>query len=62
MIQGVESLCELADLKPGDRVRTLKGSLRGTVKRILPDGRIAWKPDSSSNELLALPESLLRAK
>ncbi len=52
----------VADFKLGDRVRTLKGSLRGTVKKILPDGRIAWKPDNSSSELLALPESLLRAK
>lgn len=59
---GVTALAELADFKPGDRVRTLKGSLRGTVKKILPDGRIAWKPDSSSSELLALPESLLRTQ
>jgi hypothetical protein len=59
---GVTALAELADFNPGDRVRTLKGSLRGTVKKILPDGRIAWKPDRSNSELLALPESLLRAK
>lgn len=42
--------------------RTLQGSLRETVKRILPDGCIAWKPDRSNSELLALPESLLRVK
>jgi hypothetical protein len=59
---GVTALAEMANFNPGDRVRTLKGSLRGTVKRILPDGRIAWKPDRSNSELLALPESLLRAK
>jgi hypothetical protein len=59
---GVVALAELANFNAGDRVRTLQGSLRETVKRILPDGCIAWKPDRSNSELLALPESLLRVK
>jgi hypothetical protein len=44
---------------PGVRVRTLRGSARGVVQRVLDDGRIAWLPDGGSMELLALPESLL---
>ena len=57
----VESLCQSAELKAGDRVKTLRGSTRGTVLRILPDGRVAWRPEGSNSELLALPESLLLA-
>lgn len=59
---GIESLCEAAEFKPGDRVRTLKGSLRGVVRRILPDGRVAWLPEGNKAELIALPEILLREK
>ena len=58
MIRIVDELYRSADLKPGDRVKTLRGSLRGIVLRSLDDGRIAWKPDNSSMELIALPESL----
>ena len=43
---------------PGDRVRTLRGSLRGVVVRVLEDGRLGWRPDGRANELIALPESL----
>ena len=56
----IESLCASADLQPGDRVKTLRGSLRGVILRILPDGRVAWRPDGRKAELLALPESLVR--
>jgi hypothetical protein len=56
----VESLCETADWKPGDRVRTLRGSTRGVIVQLLADGRVAWRPDGSRSELIALPESLLR--
>ena len=62
MLEIVESLSETADLKPGDRVKTLRGSTRGVIIRMLPDGRVAWQPDGSRSELVALPESLLRAK
>jgi hypothetical protein len=60
MIAGVEALAEAAGFQPGDRVRTLKGSLRGVVKEILTDGRVAWLPDGNETELMALPESLLK--
>jgi len=62
MVLGIEALAESAELRPGDRVRTLKGSLRGVVKRILPDGRVAWWPDKHETELMALPESLLKER
>jgi hypothetical protein len=53
-------MIEAADYQPGDRVMTLRGSSHGKVIRILPDGRIIWKPDGGSMELMALPESLRR--
>jgi hypothetical protein len=60
MVEIVESLCETADWKPGDRVKTLRGSLRGTIVRILEDGRVVWRPDDGHAELVALPEALIR--
>jgi len=59
MIQSVEKLCESAELKPGDRVRTLRGTTRGVVRRKLEDGRIAWRPDGTDADLIGLPESLV---
>ncbi len=58
MVSIVESLCRTAALKPGDRVQTLKGTLRGRIMRVLEDGRVAWKPEGAAGELIALPESL----
>jgi hypothetical protein len=60
MVSIVESLCETAELKPGDRVKTLRGSLNGVILKILDDGKIVWQPDGAKSELTALPESLLR--
>jgi len=62
MARGVEALGEAADFRVGDRVRTLKGSRKGAVRRIKPDGRVAWVPDGNKTELVALPESLLRER
>jgi hypothetical protein len=62
MESGLVVLAELADFKPGDRVKTLKGSLHGTVKKVMPDGRIVWRPDKNKADLVALPESLLKQK
>ena len=56
----VESLWESADLKPGDRVKTFRGASQGTIVRILSDGRVVWRSDTSSSELIALPESLIK--
>lgn len=62
MVEIVESLCDSAEFRPGDRIKTLRGSTRGTVLRLLPDGRVVWQPDGTQSELIALPESLLREK
>ena len=56
----IECLCESAEFKPGDRVKTLRGSLSGVILKILDDGKIVWQPDGTKSELTALPESLLR--
>ena len=60
MVEIVESLSETADWKPGDRVKTLRGSTRGVIVRLEEDGRVVWRPDGTESELMALPESLLR--
>ena len=57
----VEGLCETAEFKPGDRVKTLRGSTRGVIVRLHRDGRVVWRPDGATSDLTALPESLLRA-
>ena len=59
MVEIVESLCAAAELQPGCRVKTLRGSTRGVVVRLMPDGKVVWKPDGSGAELVAVPESLL---
>ena len=59
MISSVDSLWASATLGPGDRVQTLRGSTSGIITRILEDGRLAWRPDGSTLELIALPESLV---
>lgn len=60
MVEIVEALCASAELKAGDRVKTLRGSTRGVIVRVLEDGRVVWRPEGSASELTALPESLLR--
>ena len=54
----VNALSQTALIKVGDRVQTLRGSLHGIVKQILPDGRILWIPEGGG-ELISLPETLL---
>jgi hypothetical protein len=60
MEQALTALAELAEFQPGNRVKTLRGSTRGVIVRLLPDGRVVWKPDGTDSELTGLPESLLR--
>ena len=59
MMQIVHELSEAADFQPGDRVKTLRGSMSGTILCLLSDGRVVWRSDSGP-ELIALPESLIR--
>lgn len=61
MVLAINELSESADFNPGDRVKTLRGSLSGTILRSLPDGRIVLRAESGV-ELTALPESLLKEK
>ena len=60
MVEIVESLCESAQLEPGARVKTLRGSLSGIILRVRKDGKVVWQPDGTKSELIALPESLIR--
>jgi hypothetical protein len=62
MVEIVESLSQSADFKPGDRVKTLRGSTHGVIVRVLEDGRMVWRPDGTESELTGLPESLLPEK
>lgn len=59
MVAVVEELCRSADLAPGMRVKTLRGSARGVIVRRLADGRVVWRADGAAGELTALSESLL---
>jgi hypothetical protein len=59
MVEAIETLSQSADLKPGHRVKTLRGSTRGVIVRLLEDGRVVWRPDGTDTELTGLPESLL---
>jgi threonine dehydrogenase-like Zn-dependent dehydrogenase len=59
MAQIVDELCEAADWKAGDRVKTLRGSMSGSIRRVVEDGRVVWQTDSGS-ELTTLPESPIR--
>ena len=58
MAQILDALCRSADFKPGDRVRTFRGSMRGVILSVESDGRVTWRTDSGT-ELLTLPEALL---
>ena len=64
-VQGVDLAAEAPGIvtalrfKPGDQVKTLRGSMHETIVRVLEDGRVVWRADSDA-ELTALPESLLR--
>jgi len=62
MVEAIDTLSQIADWKPGDRVKTLRGSLHGKILRILDNGHIVWQPDGTTSELTALPESLCRER
>ena len=62
MVAIIESLCSTASFQPGDRVKPLRGSLHGQILRLLEDGRVAWRPDDTMAELIAMPDGLVREK
>lgn len=55
----VDELCCSASLGVGDRVKTLRGSLRGVITRVLEDGRVEVRADGASGGMISLPENLL---
>ena len=57
-----KAFAKSASFQPGDRVKTLRGSTHGVIKRVLNDGRVVWQPEGTKSELMALPESLVREK
>lgn len=57
MISALESLCQHVSLQPGDKVKTLKGSLHGVIVETLEDGRVKWLAETGST-FIGLPESL----
>jgi hypothetical protein len=59
MVRIMEELCRAADLVPGTRVRTLRGSVRGVITRVLEDGRVAVWADGAAGEMISLPENLM---
>lgn len=60
MIEIFNGLCTVSVFKAGDHVKTFRGTSHGVVTRILEDGRVVWRSDGSSAELMARPESLLK--
>jgi hypothetical protein len=56
---GFESLLDGTNFQPGDRVKTLKGTLRGIVLAVMDDRRLKWRAETGS-ELIARPETLQR--
>ena len=59
MVAIIEEVCRSASFGVGDRVKTIRGSLRGVIVKALDDGRVAVRADGSTSELLCLPERLL---
>jgi NAD+--asparagine ADP-ribosyltransferase len=59
MASAIDALWNSAQLKGGDRVRSLQGSLRGVIVRILDDGQVVVRSDASGAERTCLPEALL---
>ncbi len=55
----VEALSRTPTFEVGDRVRTIKGSLRGKVIAVLDGGRTRWRADSGV-VFVGTVDSLLR--
>jgi hypothetical protein len=56
----VKEMAESSSIAVGDPVATLKGTLKGIVTNILPDGRIQWRSESDGALMISLPETLKR--
>lgn len=60
MVSIIADLEKVAVFAAGDRVRSMRGTMRGVVLRVMDDGRLAIRADGSKTELFALPESVCR--
>jgi hypothetical protein len=60
MTEILVAVTQKVSFKSGDRVKTFRGSLRGTVVRVLSNDRVVWKSDGSATELIAAADSLLK--
>lgn len=59
MVEIVEGLWATAALRPGMRVKTLRGAVEGVVLQLLPEHRVLWRPRGSTADLVAEAASLL---
>lgn len=61
MVEIVEGMWMPVTFRPGMRVKTLRGTAVGMVLSCGADGLVLWRPKGSATDLVAQPESLLRA-
>ena len=59
VVEIVASLWSAVELRVGDRVKTLRGSLTGVVREVLADGRVVWQPAGSKLELISPPGGVI---
>ncbi len=59
LIEIVEGLWDAEPLRPGTRVKTVRGAVEGVVLRVLADQRVLWRPRASTVDWIAEPGSLL---
>jgi hypothetical protein len=59
MVEIVEGLWAGDALRPGMRVKTLRGAVEGVVLQLLPEHRVLWRPRGSAADLVAEAASLL---
>lgn len=59
LVEIVEGLCAEDALRPGMRVKTLRGAVEGVVLQLLPEHRVLWRPRGSAADLVAEAASLL---
>lgn len=55
----LNSLTAPKTLTPGTKVQTLKKTLKGTIEKVLPDGRLKIVLDETNLTMIATPDSLL---
>lgn len=59
LVEIIEGLWAGEALRPGMRVKTLRGAVEGVVLQLLPEHRVLWRPRGSTADLVAETASLL---